>query len=107
HLADLGPAVRDEGLRTVDDPLAALEAGRGLRLAGVVAAARLGEPERTEDLAAAHRDEPPLFLFLGAVAVDGVRAEADAGLERDRDRRVDARQLLDGDAEREEIRALA
>ncbi len=49
--------------------------------------------------------QPLLLLLLGAEAVDRHRAERDPGLQRDRDRRVDPGQLLDGQAEREVVAA--
>ena len=47
------------------------------------------------------------FCVLGAAVEERGRAEADAGFERDRHRRVDARDLLDRDAVREVVGAAA
>ena len=47
--------------------------------------------------------EPALLLLVGAVGEDRVDAQADGGLERDPDRLVDAAELLDRDAERDEV----
>ena len=64
-----------------------------------------GETERAEHLARDHRDEVLLLLGLGPAVEERRRAEADAGLERDRHRRVDARDLLDRDAVRQVVGA--
>ena len=50
-----------------------------------------------------HRDEVLLLLRLGARVEERRRAEAHAGFERDRHRRVDPRQLLDREAVGEEV----
>ena len=70
------PAVRDEGFRAVDHPLPALADGPSLDRAGVRTPARLGEPEGGEELPAAQRGEPALFLLLGAETVDAASSRA-------------------------------
>ena len=67
----------------------------------------LGEPERAEHLARDHRHEVLLLLRLGAGVEERRRAEAHARFERDRHRRVDARELLDREAVREVVGAAA
>ena len=49
--------------------------------------------------------QPALLLLLGAEGQDRVDAQADAGLERDADRLVDAAELLDRHAQRGEVAA--
>src|SRR5205085_8959246 len=73
----------------------------------VGASSRLGQPERAEHLAPAHPREPLLLLLLGPEARDRTGTEADRRLQRDRDGGIHARELLDREAERLEIRALA
>jgi hypothetical protein len=80
---------------------------RGAGGAGVRAAAGLGQPERAQRLAGAQPRQPALLLLLGAEAVDGHGAQRDAGLQGDRDRGVDPRQLLERHAQREVVTARA
>ena len=71
----------------------------GLGAAGVRPGVGLREPEARERLAPReHRDPLPL-LRLGAAAPHRHRPEPDPGLERHGDRLVDARQLLDREAQ--------
>ena len=74
--------------------------------AGVGAAAGLGEPERAEHLAGAHVGQPLALLLLGAEPVDRHGAERHRGLQGDGHGRVDPRELLDGEAQREVVAAL-
>ena len=62
-------------------------------------------PNAGKRLAATQRGQPFLLLLLGAERVDRHRTEADRRLERDRDARVDPGELLDREAEREEVAA--
>ena len=73
------------------------------RRSGVGAGLGFGEPERAEHLARDHRDEILLLLIFRTAVEEGSRAEADAGLERDRHRRVDPGDLLDREAVREVV----
>ena len=75
------------------------------RVAGVRAGLGLGQPERARALAAHSRGSHSLLLLLGAEQVDRLGAERGVGAQRDRDRRVDARQLLDRDRVRERVAA--
>ena len=68
---------------------------------------RLGQPERGEPCAGGEVGEPLRALLLGAEVVDRERAERVVRGDRDRDRRVDARQLLDRDRVREGVGAAA
>ena len=77
--------------------------GAGPAGAGVAAGVGFGQPEPGQRAARAEVRQPPLALLLGAVRRDRCRAEPDGGLEGDRHRRVDARDLLDGDAQRGEV----
>ena len=63
----------------------------------VGAGARLGQPERGELLAGGEVGQPLLLLLLGAVEEDRHRPERRVRGHRDRDRRVDPRQLFDRD----------
>ena len=63
--------------------------------AGVGAGVRLGQPERRQLLAGREVGKPLALLLLAPEVVDRQRAERVVRGERDRDRRVDARQLLD------------
>ena len=67
---------------------------------------RFRERERADRLALRHRHEPAFLLFSRPVAVERVRREPDGGLERDRDRRVVPRDLLETQTERQEIAPL-
>ena len=102
---DRRAGVGDERLLAVDHPLSArrIERGPRARAAGIGAGVGLGQPECAEGAAGAEVGQPPLLLRGRAEPVDRVGAEADAGFERDRDRLVDPRQLLDGDAQAGEV----
>ena len=106
---DRRPRVRDERLLAVDHPLATrlVELGPGARAAGVGAGVRLGETEPAERPPGAQVGEPALLLFGRAELVDRVGAEADARLERHRQRLVDAGQFLDRHAQPDEVAATA
>jgi hypothetical protein len=93
----LGARVGDELLGAVDDPLAAVEARAGLDVAGVGAGLGLGQAERAELAAGAQVGEVPGLLLLAAEQVDRLGAERGVRAHRDRDARVHARELLDGD----------
>src|SRR6476469_9549443 len=99
--------VGDERLGAVDDPLAVPLDGGGQRRAGVRAATRLGEPEGAEQLAGTQPRQPLPLLLLGTEPVDRHGAEGDAGLDGDRDGRVDARQFLQRHTHGEEVAAHA
>ena len=73
--------------------------------ARVGAGARLGQPERRELLAGRELGQPFLLLLLGAEEEDRHRAERRVRGHRDRDRRVDPRQLLDRDRVGERVGA--
>ncbi len=88
-------------------PVGVVERGLRLGRARIGTGLGFGETERTEHLARDHRDEILLLLRLGAAVEERGRAEAHAGLERDRHRRVDARDLLDRDAVRQVVGAAA
>ena len=68
---------------------------------------RLGQPERGERPARREVGQPLTPLLLGAEVVDRERAERVMRGDGDRDRRVDARQLLDRDRVRERVGAAA
>ena len=93
---DVGAGVCDELLGTVDDPLAVAQLGPRPRVARVRAGLGLGQPERTELCAAAQDRHPFALLLLGSEQVDRLRAQRRVRAQGDRDRRVDARELLDG-----------
>jgi hypothetical protein len=99
--------VRDERLLAVEHPLVGVVVVLGPRARGpgVAAAVRFGEAEAAERRARAEIRQPPLPLRLRAEAEDGVGAETDTRLERDGHRRIDATDLLDGDAQRREAGA--
>ncbi len=102
-----GTGVGDEGLLAVDDPFTGGIVERGLRLgrARVGSGLGFGEAEAAEHLARDHGNEILLLLGFGTGVEERRRAEADARLERDRHRRVDARDLLDRDAVRQIVGA--
>ncbi len=83
------------------------QSGGGAGPAGVAARARLGEAEGAQRLARAEAGEPFLLLALVAEAEDRHGAERDPGLERDGDGLVDPAELLEGQAEDEEVPAHA
>ena len=97
HAADR--AVRDEGLGSVQAPSSRPARAAVVRMRGRVAAGvRLGQPPRAEHLAAHEpRQVLPLLRFV-AEQGDVRRAQAVVRRDRQRDGRIDARQLLDADA---------
>ena len=94
---DVRPGVGDELLGAVDRPLAVVQRGARADVAGVRARLGLGQPERAEDLARRQARHPLLLLLLGPEQVDRLRAERRVRAQRDRHRRVHARELLDRD----------
>ncbi len=102
---DVRPAVGDELLGAVDHPFAIALLGAGLRRSGVRAGLRLGEAERPELAPADEVGQPARLLLGSAEVVDRRRAEANRRLERDPDPGIAPRDLLDGDAQRQEIGA--
>ena len=89
------------------DPLAVAQLGLRARRAGVGARVRLGQPERREPSAGREPRQPLALLLLVAEEVDRHRAERRVRGDGDRDRRVDARQLLDRDRVRDGVAARA
>ena len=81
--------------------------GLGAGGAGVGAGARLGEAEAGERVARDEAGQPGVLLLVGAVGQERVDAQADAGLQGDAHRLVDAAELLDRDAEAGEVAVLA
>ena len=77
------------------------------RVAGVRAGLGLGQPEGGEPLAGAQLRQPVPLLLLGAPEVDRHRAERRVRRDRDADRRVDPRELLDRERVRERVAAAA
>ena len=104
-LRDLGPRVRDEHLGAVHDPAVVAQGRRRAGRARIGARVGLGQPERREPLAAGERGEPPPLLLLGAEQEERHRAERRVGCDRDRDGRVDSRELLDRDRVTQRIAA--
>ena len=104
---DVGAGVRDEHLGAVHDPGAVALARRRAGRAGIRPRVGLGEPERREALAARERRDPLPLLLLGAEEEDRHRPERGVRRERDRDRRIDARELLDRDRVRQRVAACA
>jgi hypothetical protein len=102
---DVGAGVRDEDLRAVDDPLSVAKVCACARRARVGAGVRLREAECGELPAGGELGEPLLLLPLVAVQEDRHRPERRVRRNRDRDRGVDARQLLDRDRVRHGVGA--
>ncbi len=92
------PAVRDERLRAVDHPAVALAHGRRPHRGRVAAGARFRQPPGAEHLAPGERREIPPLLRVAAEHREVRRAEAVVRRHRQRDRRIDARELFDADA---------
>src|SRR6185437_15101061 len=108
HGGDRGAGVGDERLRPVDHPLPVLEPRPRLHRPGHVgAAARLGQPERTELLARAESRQPLPLLRLGAEPVDRHHAEPHPGLERDGHGGVHPGEFFEREPEREVVAAHA
>ena len=70
-----GTAVGDPGFGAVEDVFIAAKDGFGLEGGGVGAGLRLGEGVAADFFAAGIRFEEFLFLFGGAVAIDGIAVE--------------------------------
>ena len=68
-------AVGDPHLGAVDDPVGSVPSGRGLHRARVGSGVGFGEPETADDLAARHRGQPLLLLFLGSEGPDRIHGE--------------------------------
>ena len=99
--------VRDERLLTVDHPLVTIERRCRTGAARIAARVGLGETEGAEPPARAQIRQPLLALVLGAELKDRVGPQADARLDGDPHRLIDASQLLECDAERREVGAAA
>ena len=91
-------AVRGEGLRAVQHPASARARRRRPHRRGVAARGRLGQAPRADLLAAGERHEVCVLLLLGAEQEDVSRAESVVRGDRERDARIDARELFDTDA---------
>ena len=93
-------AVRDPGLRAVQQPVVAVALGAHAEAGGVAAGVGLGERVAAELLAARERRQQPRLLLGGAVALDRCDRQARVHRDGDREAGVVARQLLDDEAER-------
>ena len=106
HGGDRRSRVRDERLRPVDRPT---RRPRGAHASGSLPASLPASASVRPNAASARPAQRSgnqlLALFLGAVRGDRRGAEPHCRLERDGDRRIDSRQLLDGDAQRREVGA--
>src|SRR6185436_370161 len=69
-------AVRDEGLRTLDDVVPIDEVGARLHRLQIRAGARLGHRYGADQLARGHARQPALLLFLGTVVEQVVSDDA-------------------------------
>ena len=76
-------------------------------VAGIRAGLGLGQAEGGEPLARAQLRHPLVLLLVGAPEVDRHRPERGVGGDRDRDRRVDPGELLDGERVGEVVGAAA
>jgi hypothetical protein len=99
--------VGDERLRAVDHPLVVDQPGPGARRPRVAAGVGLGQPEGAERPTGDEIGQPARLLVVVAEAEDRVGAKPDAGREGDAERLVDASDLLDGDAQRDEVAVAA
>ena len=104
---DLGSGVGDELLGPVDHPLAIRQHRGGLRACGIRTGIRLGQAEAREGFARGEHRQPLLPVGFGAAAVDRHDAETDPGRLRGGDALIDTPQLLDREAQREVVLALA
>src|SRR5207245_6653376 len=86
-----------------DPPVSIARLGAGLGRAGVRARLGLSEAERPQLLAGEQVGQPALLLLGAAEIVDGRSAKANGGFERDANPRVRSRDLLDRNAQRQEI----
>ena len=93
---DVGAGVRDEDLRAVDDPFAVLEAARWC-VSRPRRSPRSARSARTRRASPEASSEATRASAPRAEVVDRERAERVVRSDGDRDRRVDARQLLDRD----------
>src|SRR5439155_25427762 len=95
---DVGPAVSDELLGAVDDPLAV--ARLRPRLSGPRVRSRLwlGQPKGPQLASRDQVGQPALLLLRRTELVDRRRAQAHRRLERDSDPRVGPTDLFDRDA---------
>ena len=97
--------VRNELLGAVDHPVAVLQPRARARVAGIGARLRLGQPERAEPFAGAQLRHQFALLLLRAEHVNRLRAQRGMRAQRDRDRRVHPRELLDGQCVGERVAA--
>ena len=98
-------AVGRERLRAVQDPPVAVAHRRGPHARGIAARGGLGQRPRANALAPGERHQEAPLLRLGAEHEDVRRTEAVVRGDRERHRRIDARELLDADAVVERLRA--
>ena len=97
--------VRDERLRTVDDPRRRSRTVPVVwHLGRVGAGARLRQREPAQRLAASERREPALLLLVRPEPVQQVAGEPDRRRQRDRDRLVDPAELLERQTHRDRRR---
>ena len=107
HRRDVRAAVRDERLRTVEDPLVAVQLGTGAGRSRVGSSLGFGQPERPERPTGNEVREPAIALFVIAEPEDRIGTEADTGRQGDPHRLIHAPQLLDRNAQRCEVATAA
>jgi hypothetical protein len=83
---DRSAGVGDEGFRTVDHPIATVQARGRSRCAGIRSPTGFGQAETGESFTRGELREPSLLLVLVAEAVHRHRTETDRCLQRDRQR---------------------
>ena len=95
-------AVRDPGLRAVDDPLVAVTYGLARDVASVGPGVGFGERQRAPSLTTHHLREPSLLLLVGAEGADQ-RGAHRVRVDDTRERHPPVRELLDHSDVREQV----
>jgi hypothetical protein len=98
-------SARYPGLGPVEHPAIAIAHGLSAQRRGVGAGIRFGQSERAKLLATRHRPQEAILLLLGSPAQNHLRRKRVMNAHHDGNRRVDRRDLLEGDEIRQRVEA--